>query len=89
MMVSAQPICPLFTRIFAPGSVPADLIEYPGKPRYIASAVKLRIRFSVQTNNSFCGWFMASLFLGCRRVYLLFNLNAFEIVMDKLLKPSE
>jgi len=44
-MISAQSICPLLTRILAPGSVPADLKEYPGKPRYMASAINLRNRF--------------------------------------------
>jgi len=39
-IMSAQPICPWFTRILAPGSVPADFTASPVKPWYMVSAVK-------------------------------------------------
>jgi hypothetical protein len=55
----------------------------------MASAVGLRIRFSVQMKRSFWGWFIASLLLGCRRGYVLLNCHAFKPLDHLLLKPSE
>jgi hypothetical protein len=44
----------------------------------MASVVRLRILFSLQMKRSLCGWFMASLILGCRRGYVLLNFHAFK-----------
>ena len=55
----------------------------------MASAVGLRIRFSVQMKRSFWGWFMASSLLDCRGGYVLLNFHTFKALDHLLSKPAK